>query len=176
MFLLLATQLFVALPLLTLDLLLLTLLLPALFTFTRLLDLSLSLLFPALLLFAGAINLFLAAPALLPAFLAFLRTLDLLLALLFPTLLAFRAVLLLFLTALDLTLWLLGLALLLLALLFGSARLSFLPALFARGLVFLTPLFSPAPPALSIREITCSEQRGGYRKRQSNLFEISHFF
>ena len=51
-----------------------------------------------------------------------------------------------------------------------TARLAFLPALFARGLVFLTPLFSPATSALSIREITCSQQRGADRKRPSDLF------
>jgi hypothetical protein len=54
--------------------------------------------------------------------------------------------------------------------LFVSASFAFLPALFARSLVFLTPLFSPAPSALSISEIACSQQRGGHRKRQPELF------
>ena len=61
-------------------------------------------------------------------------------------------------------------ALLLLDLLFVAARFALLLPLLARGLVFLTPLFSPAPSALSIREITCASQRTGYRKRQPNLF------
>jgi len=156
--------------------------------------LILALLLPALLLFTRTIDLFLAAIALLVALLAFTRAINLLLSLLFPTLLALAAVLLLFLTALFPTLLLLSLALLLpglrlllrgltllllgltLLLLFVAARVALLPALVARGLVLLTPLFSPASSALSIREITCSRQRGGDRKRQPDLFEISHFF
>jgi hypothetical protein len=54
--------------------------------------------------------------------------------------------------------------------LFVSASLAFLLALFARGLVFLTPLFTAASSALRVREITCSEQRRAYRKGQSDLF------
>ena len=97
--------------------------------------------------------------------LAFARLLDLLLSLLFPTLLTFSAVLLLFLTSLH------GALLLLLALrLFVPAAFAFIAASFALllpllalGLVFLPPLFSPTASALSISEITCSDQRGGYR-------------
>jgi hypothetical protein len=129
-----------------------------------------SLLLPALLLFARAIDLFLTAPALLPAFLALLRTFDLLLTLLFPTLLALGAVLLLFLTALLRTLWLLDLLIVPARFLFVPTRFPFLPPLFAGGLGFLTPLFSPASSPLSISEIAGSQQRGGYRKRPSNLF------
>jgi len=148
-----------------------------------LLDLLLALLFPTLLLFARALNLFLTAILLFPALLTPLRTLDLLLSLLFPTLLAFSAVLLLLLNllvvpagfALLLTLDLLfapaSFALLLrLDLLFVPAGFALLLALRALGLVLLPPLFSAAASALSIREITCTHQRGGYRKRQPDLF------
>ncbi len=106
----------------------------------------------------------------LPALLSFARAIDLLLTLLLPTLLTLGAVLLLFLTALFRALLLLDLLFISASFLFVAARFALLLPLLARGLVFLTPLFSPAPSALSIREITCARQRGGYRKRQPNLF------
>ena len=132
-------------------------------------DLFAPLIFPTLLLLSRALDLFLTAlRLLLPPLLPFLRPLDLLLSLLFIALLPLGAVLWLFLTSLfD--------ALLPLGLLLVPTSFAFLLSLFARRLVFLTPLFSPAPSALSVREITCSHQRGGYSKRQSDLFEISHF-
>ena len=144
-------------------------------------DLPLTLLFPTLLLLARALNLFLAAILLLPTLLSFAGLLDLPLALLFPTLLTFGAALLLFLASLLVALLLLDLLFVPWALLFVAAgfafllpllarRLVLLLPLFARGLVFLSPLFSAAASALRIREITCSDQRGGDSKRQPDLF------
>jgi hypothetical protein len=124
--------------------------------------LILALLFPALLLFPRAVDLFLTARLLLPTLLSLLRLTNLILALLFPTLLPFGAVLLLFLASLFR-------ALLPLTLLFVPASLAFLLSLFACCLVFLTPLLTAASSALRIRQITCSEQRGAYRKGQSDL-------
>jgi len=152
----------------------LPLLLPTVFTFAGLLDLPLTLLFPTLLLLARALNLFLAAILLLPTLLPFAGLLDLALSLLFPTLLTFGAVLLLFLTALFVTLLLLDLlfvaaAFLLVATSFALSFALLLPLL-ARRLVLLSPLFSAAASALRIREITCSDQRGGDSKRQPDLF------
>lgn len=128
-----------------------------------------ALVFETFLPFARAIYLLLAASTLLPALLLFLRTLDLLLSLLLPTLLPFGAVLLLVLATLFRPLLLLRLLLL-------PLRFAFLPSLVASGLVFLTPLLTAASSALGIREVACPQQRGCYRKRQSNLFDLLHFF
>ena len=126
-----------------------------------------------MLLFLRALNLLGAAVRVLfPTLLPLARALDLLLSLLFPTLLAFGAVLLLFLAALLRTLLLLRLLLL-------PLRFAFLPPLVAArpacGLVLLTPLVTAASSALSTCEVACAKQQGGYRKRQSNLFDLLHF-
>ncbi len=139
-------------------------------------DLLLPLLFPTLLPFSRLLNLLLTSlvgtlsllPLLFPALLSFLRLLDLPLSLLFPTLLPFGAVLLLFLTALLP-------ALLLLRLLLLPSRVTLLPALLATGLIFLPPLVAATSSALGACKVTCSQQRGGYRKRKANPFYMLHF-
>jgi hypothetical protein len=89
-------------------------------------------------------------------------------------LLTFGAVLLLLLTALFVALLLLDRLVVPAVFLFvpTSLALSFalLLPLLARRLVLLSPLFSAAASALRIREITCSDQRGGDSKRQPDLF------
>ena len=155
--------------LVTLDLLL-PLLLPTVFAFAGLLDLSLTLLFPTLLLLARTLNLFRAPILLLPTLLSFAGLLDLPLSLLFPALLTFGAVLLLLLASLFVPLLLLDLLFVPAIFLCGPASFAFLLPLLARRLVFLSPLFSAAASALTVREITCSDQRGGDSKRQPDLF------
>ena len=152
----------------------LSLLLVALLTLLRLTDLILSLPVVALLL-----------SLLFPTLLAFLRLTNLLLSLLLVTLLALLTVALLLLASLLPALLLFALTLLLcrLAILLGLLGLLGLPAvilflltlllaLFARGLILLTPLFTATASSLRVGKVARAQQRGGYRQRQSQFFQI----
>jgi hypothetical protein len=84
---------------------------------------------------------------------------------------------LLFLTSLFPALLLFGLTLLLSRLTLLLIRLpavvlfllTLLLALFARLLILLPPFFTAASSSLRIRKVTRSQQRGGYRQRQSQF-------
>jgi hypothetical protein len=50
--------------------------------------------------------------------------------------------------------------------------LTLLLALFARRLILLTPLLTATASSLRVGKVTRSQQRGGYRQRQSQFFQI----
>jgi len=138
----------------TVGLLLLSLLLPALFALLGLTDLILALLFPTLLAFLRLTDLILAL-------LAFLGVTLLILPSLLPTLLLLS---LLFTTALSLLRCLRRLT-------FFAPVLSFLSPLISLGLILLTPLFASTAPTLGIGKVAGAHERHDHRRGHCEPFK-----